>query len=89
MNRYPGMYPSASQMCETWSKPEIAHFTNGDAVATINRVEEPITFAAVKLLQELCRNGKISDEIFSAILEENANKIDVSKFKHDLESGKF
>lgn len=81
MNRYSGIYPSASQMYETWSRPEIAHFTNGDAVATINRVEDPITFAAVKLLQELCRNGKISDEVFCEILEENADRIDVSKFK--------
>ena len=81
MNRYSGIYPSAGQMCEAWSRPSIAHFTNDSATDTINRVEDPITFAAVKLLQELCRNGKISDEIFTAILEENSDRIDISKFK--------
>lgn len=42
--------------------------------------ESALYFAALKLIQQLCADGLISEEMFHEILNENADKVDTSEF---------
>ena len=81
MSRNTDIYPSARQVCESFGRPNIAHFTEKRFEDTIETKEDPVVFAAVKLIEMLYKAGKLPDEVFGRILESYADRIDVSRFK--------
>ena len=42
--------------------------------------ESKLYFAALKLIQQLCADGLISEEMFREIINENADKVDAAEF---------
>lgn len=59
---------------------QIAHLKGKSIMNTMSIENKAVTFAAVKLIEELYKRGKISAEVFENILDENSNIIDTSKF---------
>ena len=57
--------------------------TNNVAVSTnspANNKNEYIVFAALKLIEQLYRDGKIKSHIYENILKENSKIVDISQF---------
>ena len=44
--------------------------------------KEYITFAALKLIEQLYRDGAIKEHIYANILKENANIVDITQFAY-------
>ena len=44
--------------------------------------KEYITFAALKLIEHLYRDGAIKEHIYANILKENANIVDITQFAY-------
>ena len=57
--------------------------TNAAVGSTPNKSKkEYITFAALKLIEQLYRDGAIKEHIYANILKENANIVDITQFAY-------
>ena len=80
------IYKENQKMCESTGNEKIAHLSEDGGMNTIINAQDSIIFAALKLIEELYKNDKISRQDFSDILIEYADRVDTGKFLVEIQS---
>ena len=75
-------------MCESLYKSTNAHLANCKHSDKINDTNSNQLFAALKILEQLCIDGKLSKKDFAEILIEYADKVDTGKFMFNSQDKK-
>lgn len=70
-----------SKLYQGQRRSVVASLTETENIPTIKGKEDAITFAALKMVEQLFHNDKIQESILRSIVEEYADRVDTSKFK--------
>lgn len=74
------LYDFDTQMCDSPRNEGIAHWKENSISNTIIDAQDNMIFAALKMIEELYKNKKITRKDFSDILIEYSDRVDTGKF---------